>query len=141
MPKSQDSQPDSAHRHRRLRRQHASEIAEDYVEAIADLIEEQGRARVVDLSKHFGVSHVTVIRTVERLQEQELVHTAPYQSIKLTQTGEAMASASRERHQIVLSFLINLGIPEATAEVDAEGIEHHVSKETLSAMQRFNQKS
>lgn len=129
--------PASARRHKRLRSQHATEIAEDYVEAISEIIEAKGEARVVDLSKHFGVSHVTVIRTVERLQEQDLVSTAPYRAIALTETGESMARKSRDRHQLVLDFLLSLGLSRDTAETDAEGIEHHVSAETLEAMRRF----
>src|SRR5262245_15358270 len=57
-----------ADHHRRTRRAHASEIAEDYVEMIADLIDGAGEARVVDLARGLGVSHVTVVRTVSRLQ-------------------------------------------------------------------------
>ncbi|NDV62928.1 manganese-binding transcriptional regulator MntR [Puniceicoccales bacterium CK1056] len=126
-----------AKQHERTRRQNALEVTEDYVEAISDLIEERGEAKVTDLARHFGVAHVTVIRTVERLQEQKLVTKAPYKSIKLTRKGAAMAKASRERHQLVQDFLLALGVSEERAQADAEGIEHHVGRETLEAMQRF----
>ena len=49
-----------ADRHRRTRNDHSSETAEDYVEAVADLQDENGLCRVVDLAKRFAVSHVTV---------------------------------------------------------------------------------
>ena len=45
--------------------------------------------------------------------------------------------SSRKRHQLVIAFLIKLGVSQKAAEIDAEGIEHHVSKETLEVMQRF----
>lgn len=126
-----------ARRYKRTRRQNALEVTEDYVEAVSDLIAEKGEAKVTDLARHFGVAHVTVIRTVERLQEQKLVTKAPYKSIKLTREGTAMANASRERHQLVQAFLLTLGVSESRAKADAEGIEHHVSGETLEAMRRF----
>ena len=44
---------------------------------------------------------------------------------------------SKERQDVVLQFLISLGVNEKTAEIDAEGIEHHVSHETLKAVRRF----
>ncbi|MBU6409100.1 MAG: manganese-binding transcriptional regulator MntR [Verrucomicrobia bacterium] len=115
------------------RREHAAEIAEDYVEAIADLVAETGEARVVDLARRLGVSHVTVVRTIARLQKAGFVTSQPYRSIFLTRKGGALAAASKSRHETVLSFLRSLGIPERVAEMDAEGIEHHVSPDTLAA--------
>jgi DtxR family manganese transport transcriptional regulator len=128
---------DRARQYERTRRQNALEVTEDYVEAVSDLIAETGEAKVTELARHFGVAHVTVIRTIERLQEQKLVTKAPYKPIKLTRKGSAMAKASRERHQLVQDFLLALGVSEERAQADAEGIEHHVGKETLEAMQRF----
>jgi DtxR family transcriptional regulator, manganese transport regulator len=119
------------------RREHANEIAEDYVEAIADLVAEVGEARVVDLAKRLGVTHVTVNRTVARLQNAGLVTAQPYRAIFLTEKGRALAVACKSRHETVVAFLRGLGIPERVAEMDAEGIEHHVSPETLAAFKRF----
>ena len=118
------------------RREHASEIAEDYVEAIADLAATQGEARVVDLARRLGVTHVTVNRTLARLQRDGYVSTQPYRAIFLTPAGLKLAAACQQRHTTVVSFLRSLGISEKTAELDAEGIEHHVSPETLTAFQR-----
>jgi len=115
------------------RRNHAHEIAEDYVEAIADLIAETGEARVVDLAKRLGVTHVTVNRTVVRLQKSGYVTSQPYRAIFLTDEGRKLAAACKSRHQIVVDFLCSLGIPQRVAEMDAEGIEHHVSPQTLAA--------
>src|SRR2546430_2147626 len=115
------------------RREHATEIAEDYVEAIADLVLESGEARVVDLARRLGVTHVTVNRTIVRLQKAGFVTSQPYRSIFLTDRGQQLAAKCKGRHQTVVSFLLSLGIPERVAEMDAEGIEHHVSPETLAA--------
>lgn len=117
----------------RVRRAHASEVTEDYVEAIGDLIAESGSARVGDLARRFGVSHATVSRTVGRLQRDGYVETEPYKPVTLTPLGEELAARSRERHERVLRFLRAIGVPEEAAEIDAEGVEHHVSLRTLEA--------
>ncbi|WP_255558865.1 manganese-binding transcriptional regulator MntR [Horticoccus luteus] len=118
------------------RREHASEIAEDYVEAIADLTVAQGEARVVDLARRLGVTHVTVNRTLARLQRDGFVTALPYRAIFLTASGLRLAAAVQQRHTTVVAFLRSLGIAEKRAELDAEGIEHHVSPETLAAFER-----
>ncbi len=124
-----------ANPHARTRRDHASETAEDYVEAIDDIVREQGVCRVVDLSKRFGVTHVTVSRTTSRLVRDGLAETEPYGPIVLTETGRQLAEAARRRHDIVVQFLLVLGVSAPVAAVDAEGIEHHCSEETLQRMQ------
>ncbi|HWY31567.1 MAG TPA: manganese-binding transcriptional regulator MntR [Candidatus Acidoferrum sp.] len=118
---------------RRSRRDRALETAQDYVEAIADLIASQGEARVTDLAQRLGVTHVTVNRTLARLQRAGYVTTKPYRAIFLTDAGRKLAEESKQRHRIVTAFLRLLGIPQKVAEMDAEGIEHHVSPETLAA--------
>ncbi len=123
----------------RIRQAHQTEMAEDYVELISDLIEVNGEARAVDLAERFGVSHATVNKTLARLQRDGLVITRPYRSIFLTDQGTAMALESRRRHQIVVAFLKSIGVSASTAENDAEGMEHHVSDETLSAFERITQ--
>ena len=123
---------DSAAKFDRIRRAHQSEVAEDYVEMISDLIEETGEARTVDLAARFGVTSPTVNAIVRRQQRENLVETRPYRSIFLTEAGKALAESSRARHQIVRDFLVTIGVPETIAEEDAEGVEHHVSEETLA---------
>ena len=93
----------ASHTHERTRRDHATELAEDYVEAIDDIISHSGVCRAMDLVKHFQVTHATVSNAVGRLVEL---------------------------------FLRKLGVSKEAARIDSEGIEHHVGKETLDAMQR-----
>jgi len=122
---------------RRSRRDRAGEIAQDYVEAIADLSAAVGEARVVDLARRLGVTHVTVNRTLARLQQAGYVNTRPYRGVFLTTTGRRLAAESKRRHETVVAFLRSLGVSEKTSEMDAEGIEHHVSPETLAAFERL----
>ena len=118
---------------RRTRQEHAQETAQDYVELIADLIAQTGEARVIDIARSFGITHVTVARTIQRLQREGLVNTQPYRAIFLTDAGRKLSEEARKRHNTVVAFLRSIGVPETAAQADAEGIEHHVSKETLAA--------
>ena len=115
---------------------HATETAEDYAEAIADLTASVGEARVVDLARRLGVTHVTVSRTLARLQQAGYVIAKPYRAVFLTDAGRKLAAESKRRHEIVSAFLCSLGVPDRIAERDAEGLEHHVSPETLAAFER-----
>ncbi|MGV6813705.1 MAG: manganese-binding transcriptional regulator MntR [Phycisphaerales bacterium] len=130
------SPPDisQSERFRSTRRAHRDETAEDYVEAIDQLIDHQGIARVGKLAQAMGVSHVTVTRIIARLSKEGLVATSPRQPITLTAKGRAMAKASYDRHLAVLGFLRAIGVSEKQAQIDAEGIEHHVSPQTLRAI-------
>ena len=123
--------------HEQTRRAHLSEVAEDYVELIAALIEEDGEARVVSIAKRLGVTQVTVTKTISRLKRDGLVESEPYRSIFLTDAGWKMARFCKQRHETVLEFLKALGVERAVALADAEGIEHHVSQETLDAFRRY----
>lgn len=128
---------DQASVHRRTRQQNRAEIAEDYVEAIADLIESAGEARAVDVARRLGVSHVTVLQTIRRLQRDGLVTSQPYRSIFLTTEGRQLADRSKHRHRVVTAFLEAVGVPADVARADAEGLEHHVSEETLAVFEQF----
>ena len=118
-----------------------TEVAEDYTEMIADLIRETGEARAVDLAKHFGVTGPTVNSIIRRLVREGLVESRPYRSIFLTNEGKLLADYCKKRHEIVYNFLIKIGVNEDVAKNDAEGLEHHVSSETLSVFEKFTKKS
>ena len=135
------SNNNSATKFDRIRRAHQSEVAEDYVEMIAELIAETGEARSVDLAARFGVTSPTVNAIIQRLQREDLVETRPYRSIFLTAAGQALANKARDRHRIVRDFLLTIGVPETIAEEDAEGIEHHVSPETLAVFAKITDKN
>ncbi len=128
------------HHPRRTREEHSHETAQDYVEIIADLIAATGEARVSDLARRLGVTHVTVARTIKRLQREGLVTSLPYRSIFLTASGRKLSAESRSRHETVVDFLKSLGVPAVVAQSDAEGIEHHVSQETLQAFTKHLRK-
>jgi DtxR family manganese transport transcriptional regulator len=120
-----------------VREARRNELAEDYVELIADLIHHHGEARPVDIAARLGVRAPTVTKTLNRLAREGLITRAKYRSVFLTDEGRALAKECRRRHEIVLRFLIRLGLDPETAERDAEGIEHHVSEATLALFAAF----
>ena len=120
-----------------LRADHESEVAEDYLEAIADIEVVRGECRGADLAHLFSVTHATVTQTVSRLRDAAFVAPEPYGPIRLTKSGRKVAQESRKRHETVYRFLLSIGVCEQVANVDAEGIEHHVSAETVSCMQKL----
>lgn len=141
-PNNRTPSPEAARSSRmRTREEHSHETAQDYAELIAELIDATGEARAIDIARALGVTHVTVGRTIRRLQREGLVTTQPYRSIFLTDKGRKLAEESQRRHEIVFNFLRSLGVPPLVAQSDAEGIEHHVSKETLAAFVKHLKKS
>jgi DtxR family manganese transport transcriptional regulator len=124
-----------------VREARSRELAEDYVELIAGLIHDRGEARPVDIAVRLGVKLPTVSKSLDRLAREGLVTRAKYRSVFLTDRGRALAAECRRRHEIVVQFLIRLGLDAETAERDAEGIEHHVSERTLALFAAFLSKS
>jgi DtxR family manganese transport transcriptional regulator len=128
---------DSARRFARIRKEHRTELAQDYVEIILDLIEEDGEARLTDLAGRLGVAHPTVSKALRRLETEGLVSLRPYRAVRLTVQGHDLAVQCRVRHHTVAAFLVALGLDAETAELEAEGIEHHIGETTLRLMSDF----
>ncbi len=119
-----------------VRRAHSMESIEDYVELIDDLIRTRGEARLVELAECLGIAQSSAAKTLARLQRDGFVTSEPYRSIFLTEAGKRLADDCRRRHDIVYRFLLALGISEEAARRDSEGVEHHVSDETLAVFER-----
>ena len=77
---------------------------------------------------------------INRLVKKGFLTSKPYRSIHLTKKGKFTADLARERHKIVYDFLISLGIDKETAELDSEGIEHHVGNKTLNKLKNLTVK-
>ncbi|WP_339695089.1 manganese-binding transcriptional regulator MntR [Celeribacter baekdonensis] len=126
-----------ADRFTRAREVQAVALLEDYVEMIGDLIAEHGEARVADIAERMGVAQPTATKAIARLKREGLATSRPYRGVFLTDDGAALADRVRARHRTVVALLIAVGVPEDTAELDAEGIEHHVSDGTLAAFEAY----
>ena len=114
------------------------ELLEDYVEAINEILNKKGSVKNIDLCKYFGVTNATVSKNIKRLIKAKLVESEKYKNIFLTLQGKKLAEKSNTRHEILFNFLTKLGVPRKIAEIDSEGMEHHISKETLNIMKKFN---
>lgn len=126
-----------AGRFARAREAQAKAILEDYVEMIGDLIAAHGEARIADIAERMGVAHPTATKATSRLKREGLATSRPYRGVFLTDEGAELADRVRARHRTVVNLLMAVGVPTETAEVDAEGIEHHVSDRTLRAFETF----
>ncbi len=120
-----------------VRQAHQMESTEDYVELIDDLIRSQGEARLVEVAERLGISQPSASKTLARLQREGFVTSEPYRSIFLTEAGKQLADESRARHDLVYRFLLAIGVSDETARRDSEGVEHHVSQETLDAFKKI----
>lgn len=109
---------------------------DDYLEQIFHLIQENdaGFARPVDVSKNLGVSQASVTNMLQRLDTEGLVNHEKYHGTTLTKKGLTIATAIITRHQTLTRFLTLFDLDEKTIYQDVEGMEHHVSKETLNVI-------
>lgn len=126
-----------ADRFARAREAQSVALMEDYVEMIGDLIAELGEARVADIAERMGVAQPTATKAVARLKREGLATARPYRGVFLTDAGAVLADTVRARHRVVVALLVSVGVPEQIAEMDAEGIEHHVSSQTLAAFEAY----
>ncbi|MCI5066329.1 transcriptional regulator [bacterium] len=119
------------------RKHHGKEAAEDYTELILDLTESKGEARTGEIAASLGISHVTALRTMKRLQAEGYLETGRGKPVTLTRKGRDLALFSRKRHEVLVEFFVSIGVPRKTAEIDVEGAEHHISKVTLEKVIEF----
>lgn len=111
---------------------------ENYLEAIYELSGDGRGARVSDIAKRLGVTKASTNSAVSTLAEKGLVVNEPYREVYLTREGFALAQATAQKHQTILSFFTQvLHIRPVTADVDACAIEHVISAESVSAMQQY----
>ena len=116
---------------------HIHESSEDYLEAILRLRETKGQVRSVDIAQLLGVTKPSVSFAMKKLRENEYIHMAQDNLITLTEKGEGIAMRIYDRHKTISTFLMKLGVPEATAREDACKIEHDLSEETVSCLKAY----
>lgn len=113
----------------------ASSAVEDYLEQILELIRTKGYARVVDIADRLSISQASVTNMIQRLDAEGFLHYEKYRGLILTQAGEDLAKNITRRHRLLTEFLQLLGLAEATIYQDVEGMEHHLSPETVRAIE------
>lgn len=111
-----------------------SQSAEDYLERIHELIEEKGYARVVDIASSLKVRQASVTSMVQKLGDLGFLKYEKYRGLVLTDDGRDVARRIKRRHETLARFFSLLGLNEETQRRDIEGIEHHLSSETLATL-------
>jgi|ERR1043166_7113064 Mn-dependent DtxR family transcriptional regulator len=111
-----------------------SQTAEDYLERIHELIEDKGYARVVDIASSLQVKQASVTSMVQKLGDLGFLNYEKYRGLILTDKGRAVATRIQKRHETLSRFFSLLGIARQTQQQDIEGIEHHLSPETVSML-------
>ena len=111
-----------------------SQTAEDYLERIHELIEQKGYARVVDIASSLKVRQASVTSMVQKLAELGYLHYQKYRGLVLTERGGEIARGVRGRHLTLSRFFSLFGLDSKTQKRDIEGLEHHLSPETLEML-------
>jgi Mn-dependent DtxR family transcriptional regulator len=111
-----------------------SQSAEDYLERIQELIQEKGYARMVDIASSLKVRQASVTSMVQKLGDLGYVNYVKYRGLVLTDKGREVADRIQRRHETLTRFFSLLGLDIETQQRDIEGIEHHLSAETVDCL-------
>ena len=113
-----------------------SEAIENYLETIYILSKQQREVHAIDICSYLSYSRPTVSIVLRQMREHGLVTVNEENHIYLTEEGLAIASHMYERHELLTSLLVALGVSRETAMRDACKIEHDLSEETFDAIKR-----
>jgi Mn-dependent DtxR family transcriptional regulator len=114
-----------------------SESTEDHLERIQELVDHKGYARVTDIATALGLSRSAVSNMVRRLAARGFVNYERYRGFTLTPAGRQVAQHIKARHQTLTQLLELLGLDAATVRHEVEGIEHHLTPQTLTVFSRL----
>ncbi len=114
---------------------------EDYLETIYILIGEDKPAQVRDVAKLLDVKMPSVVKAIHELKKLGLVTQEPYANIELTEKGKRVARLVLNRHKLLRSFLMKLGVSRKAADKDACLMEHILSAETLDKIRLYTEKN
>lgn len=104
---------------------------EDYIEQIYILIEEKGYARVSDIAEALSVHPSSVTKMVQKLDKDEYLVYEKYRGLVLTAKGKKIGKRLVFRHDLLEQFLKIIGVKDENIYNDVEGIEHHLSWDSI----------
>ena len=110
---------------------------EDYLERILLLSEDDGHAHVTEIANLLGISKASVTEMTAKLKSNGFVEYEKYGTISLTEKGRKIAVKVKERHDILKSFLVLIGVNDENASNDCCVMEHNLSKETIDKLKVF----
>ena len=112
------------------------ESGEMYLEAILEISKIRGSVRSIDISEYMSYSKPSVSRAIGLLKNGGYVIVDPDGYLSLTDSGREVAEKMYDRHRLLTSFLVSLGVKEEVAQSDACKIEHHISDESFNAIKK-----
>lgn len=104
---------------------------EDYIEQIYLLIDEKGYARVSDIAENLNVHPSSVTKMVQKLDKDEYLVYEKYRGLILTPKGKKIGKRLVYRHELLEQLLTLIGVKEELIYGDVEGIEHHLSWDSI----------
>ncbi|MEC0371962.1 transcriptional regulator MntR [Paenibacillus chibensis] len=105
---------------------------EDYLERIYKLIDEKGYARVSDIAEGLEVHPSSVTKMIQKLDKDEYLIYEKYRGLVLTSKGKKMGKRLVDRHKLLEEFLAMIGVSDEHIYTDVEGIEHHLSWDSIT---------
>ncbi len=111
-----------------------SPAIEDYLEQIHNLIEAKGYARVVDIAGNLGISQASVTNMIQKLDAEGYVVYERYRGVVMTEAGKKIGQEIARRHEVLTRLLAGFGLDPETVHQDVEGMEHHISRQTLDVL-------
>jgi Mn-dependent DtxR family transcriptional regulator len=111
-----------------------SPAIEDYLEQIHNLIEAKGYARVVEIAANLGISQASVTNMIQKLGAEGYLVYERYRGVVLTEAGRKIGQEIARRHEVLTRLLGTFGLDADTVHKDVEGMEHHISRQTLEVL-------
>ncbi|SDD43050.1 iron (metal) dependent repressor, DtxR family [Paenibacillus sp. UNCCL117] len=113
----------------------ATPSMEDYLEKIYKLIDEKGYARVSDIAEGLEVHPSSVTKMIQKLDKDNYLIYEKYRGLILTSKGQKVGKRLVDRHQLLEQFLTTIGVAEENIYKDVEGIEHHLSTDSITCIE------
>ena len=113
----------------------ATPSMEDYLERIYKLIDEKGYARVSDIAEGLEVHPSSVTKMIQKLDKDNYLVYEKYRGLILTNKGKKMGKRLVDRHQLLEDFLSLIGVSKENIYKDVEGIEHHLSWDSITCIE------
>ncbi len=110
---------------------------EDYLERIYKLIDEKGYARVADIAEGLEVHPSSVTKMIQKLDKDNYLIYEKYRGLVLTPKGKRIGKRLVDRHEVLEKFLSMIGVQSGNIYRDVEGIEHHLSQDSMECIEVF----
>ena len=123
-------------KYKKVRKMKILQSSEDYLETILQIKNTKGTVRSIDIARELNYTKPSVSIAMKKLRENNYITVDENGYINLTDIGYEIANKINERHHLLISILIKLGVSKEQAEIDACKVEHNISEETFEAIKK-----